>query len=345
MRPARKLLEPEEAVGILRHWEIAARPADVSSGSGTANASAIIVSPRGRLMLRRRNPRYARADWTGYDHALLAHLAGEGLPVPVGVPAPDGRAFIVSGQHIYELFEFIEGEQHEAGNAEQLHAAGVTLGRLHRSASGYDPPVMKRWPRFHDPADAAEGLFSLLADAQGEAAGLLDQALRLARSLVERLPDALYWSLPQTVVQGDYHPANLKFRGEEVVGVFDWDWASRQPRMVDLADALLFFCGVRESPLIGGDIWSLTEAFRIAPERVAALGAGYLQEIAPTAEELAALPDLMRCRWLYCRVDAAQRKVEASRRVEFVTRRLEVPLHDIDRLEPSLSDGTAFEQR
>ncbi|MGC9319348.1 MAG: phosphotransferase, partial [Armatimonadota bacterium] len=220
-------------------------------------------------------------------------------------------------------------------------SAGRTLAGIHRAGESFEPPAPKRWPRFHDPGQARDGLIGLLALARegGEPAhraSVLAEALELAEALTQRLPDERYRSLPQTSVHGDYHPGNLKFRDHAVAGVFDWDWCSRQPRMVDLADGLLFFCGVRTEPLVPGDIWSLTAAMSIDGARVQRFLEGYEAVVEPTQRELSALPDLMRCRWLYCRVDAAQRKVEPERRVEFVVRDLQVPLGEIDALAAEL---------
>lgn len=329
-------LRPQEAVTVLRRWGIDSSPEDVAPGSGTANASAVIHAAGGKLMLRRRNPRYARISWVRFDHALLRHLAADGLPVPRGVEGTLGQAWLREGDGVYELFEFIEGDQHRRGNLDELCAAGEALARVHRSAMSFDPPVEKPWPRFHDPKDLPGWLEPLAQEATGEDAVVLEQTLGLAQQLVERLPDEAYSGLPQTVVQGDYHPANLKFRDGEVAGIFDWDWASRQPRMVDVADGLLFFCGERQTPLVAGDIWSLTEAFAIDLLRVERFLAAYQAVGGLSTQERRALPDLMRCRWLYCRADAARRKVDPERRVEFLTRDLMVPISGIDAIESKL---------
>jgi homoserine kinase type II len=332
----------EEALRILRHWGITVSAEAVAPGSGTANASAIVTLPGRRLMLRRRNPRYAHTDWVRFDHALLAHLAAEGLPVPHGVPGPAGDAWLEEGQQIYELFDFIEGDQHREGDPGELAAAGATLARLHTAAAQFRPPVEKPWPRFHDPKDLPGWIEPLIPQASGDQREVMQRALNTAHALVKWLPDDLYRALPQTVVQGDYHPANLKFRAGRVVGVFDWDWASRQPRMVDVADGLLFFCGVRRAPLITGDIWSLTGAFTISEQRAQHFLGGYRSASDLSADELQALPNLMRARWLYCRVDAARRKVEPDRAVEFITRDLLLPLDGMDLIEAKLGGASGL---
>ncbi|MGI5816884.1 MAG: phosphotransferase [Armatimonadota bacterium] len=330
-------LSPDEALRILGRWGFDASPEGIAAGSGTANASVIVATSAGRLVLRRRNPRYARTDWVRFDHALLAHLVADDLPVPRGVAGKVGRAWLREGSSVYELFEFIEGSQHRPGDAGELHASGAVLAALHQSASRFRPPIDKSWPRFHDPRDVIDGLEALVEAAGGdEVVSTLEEALGLARELTLRLPDRAYWALSRTVVQGDYHPANLKFDAGGVAGVFDWDWASSQPRAVDLADGLLFFCGVRDAPPVAGDIWSLTDAFTIDHQRVDHFLSGYASRTDLSSAEIQALPDLMRCRWLYCRVDAAQRKVIPERRVEFVARDLQTPLRGIDALEAKL---------
>lgn len=340
-------LDVGEAREVLAHWGLGVRSRQLVPGSGTANASVIVELPQERLLLRRRNPRYARPDWVCFDHALFAHLRSRGLPAPEPVPGPAGRGWLQRGNAIYELFRYVEGQQHIPGNVRELADAGRLLARIHLATTDFTPPAPKPWPRFHDPMLPREGLRDLLAQVrahgeQEDRVALLRRAEELADALAERLPDDAYWSLPQAVVHGDYHPANLKFREGRVVGLFDWDWASRQPRMVDVADGLLFFCGVREEPVRAGDIWSLTAGFRLERERVRVFGSAYAQELTPTSEELCALADLMRCRWLYCRIDAAQRKVEPECRVEFFTRDLELPLSGIDALEPEIVGGELF---
>ncbi|MFQ6099123.1 MAG: phosphotransferase, partial [Armatimonadota bacterium] len=143
------------------------------------------------------------------------------------------------------------------------------------------------------------------------------------------LPDALYASLPACVIHGDYHPANLKFRGDEVVGIFDLDWATLQPCARDLADGLLFFAARRRTDIDDRDIASLTQAPQIDIERSLVFVDAYLQCGSIENAEIAALPEFMRARWLYCRA-AGMAKVEPPRRVAFLLNEIEGPLRWLD---------------
>jgi len=338
------LPEPEARLA-LQCWLLPGAVDAIEPGSGTANASVIVRAGAHTLLLKRRNPRYAKDAWVRFDHALMAHLAAGGIPVPVALPARDGNRWAATDDAVYELYPFMLGDEHAWGDFAQVHAAGEMLGRFHLASADFDAPADKRWPRYHSPTDIASGLASLQSEPLRATAAQTD-ALSLAASVAEglrtRIPDDRYWSLPRTIVHGDWHPGNLKFAGNAVAGVFDLDWCTSQPRMIDLADGLLFFCSHRAEPIVPGDIWSLTQSFRMDADLVVAFGEGYRTHIMPTPAELAALPDLMRSRWLYCRIDAAARKIDRERRLKFIARDLATPLDWIDANADRIADGTAL---
>jgi homoserine kinase type II len=49
-------------------------------------------------------------------------------------------------------------------------------------------------------------------------------------------------SLPEMVIHCDYHPGNLKFSGQAISGLFDFDWSKIDLRAFDLGLALWYFC-------------------------------------------------------------------------------------------------------
>lgn len=336
-------LGKEEALRALEHWQLPGPVERLEPGSGTANASVVVRAGGRAFVLKRRNPRYAVPQWVAFDHALMAHLREHGIPVPRPLPTSAGGTWAELEASIFELTELMPGAEHRWGNVDQVRAAGEMLGRFHEASACFRPPAAKSWDRYHSPGAALGALERIRAEAGAlspEGEDLLARCTALAQQLLTRLPDERYWSLPRTVVHGDWHPANLKFRGRKVVGVFDLDWCTLQPRMVDFADGLLFFCGHRAEPVVAGDIWSLTQSMELDCELMRAFGEGYGRRLTPTEDELGALGDLMRCRWLFCRVDAAERKVEPERRLEFIARDLFAPLQWLDAHAEELADGS-----
>jgi Ser/Thr protein kinase RdoA (MazF antagonist) len=318
-------------VGTLRRLEVA--------GGGTASLNYLVQTTTGRYFLRRRNPRYTAESCVAFDHCLLEYLAARGLPVVPACPvAGDSQGGWLAAREcrwlrrrpdeVVELYPWREGWRFDPHNPAQLAAAGRALGRFHAATRRLDGPPGKEWPRYDHPEAIAGGLRSA-ADLEGAGAqrALLAYLEEQARQLATALPDARYAVLPYTVIHGDYHPANLLFDGDDVAGIFDLDWATRQPRLRDLADGILFFAARRATPIEGGDIASLTQTPWLDAERAAL----FLEAYAGAAgwplgpEEEDALPEFVRARWLFCRVDG-MRKVLPARRLHFLLDGVASPL-------------------
>jgi homoserine kinase type II len=322
---------------VLRSYNVG-RLQFVRPGGGSASPAVIAVTDRGTYFLKRRNPRYCSVAQLSYDHGVMHHLARAGLPVVPAMRAVSGSRWLVVGAHVYEVYPLVEGREHTIGNEAQIEAAGRLLSKFHLATTGFVPAGDKPHTRMHDPRDSLRGLrwarerTALGTGEMGERA-VIRRLIAAAEGVLKRLPDDAYWALPQCIIHGDYHPANMKFAGDEIAGLFDFDWVGRQPRMVDVADGLLYGCGIRPGPLDPADIRTLTQAPRFDQKLVASFGRGYASGIQPTAAELRALPDLLRARWLFSRVDAMERKIPEAEKVSYLIQDVEVPLQEIAALE------------
>jgi len=338
MSDARPQISYAEASQVLKSYNLGAlqflRP-----GAGTANPAVIAVTTKGQFFVKRRNPRYDSKEQLSYDHGVVQHLARAGLPVTPSLRTNSGSRWVTGERGVHEVYPLVQGKPHMPGRSEQIRAAGSTLAALHLATQDLEPPGDKTLPRLHDPRDVLTGLRWAHQQNVEEDADRIACLVECAETVARRLPDRAYWRLPLCIIHGDYHPANLKFEGDAVAGVFDFDWVGRGPRMVDLADGLLFFCGVRKRPLDPGDIVSLTQAFELDREMMAAFGQGYGSLIEPTGQELAALPELMRARWLFCRVDAMQRKIPQEQKLAYLLEEIELPLQQIESHEEWLESG------
>jgi Ser/Thr protein kinase RdoA (MazF antagonist) len=131
-----------------------------------------------------------------------------------------------------------------------LHAAGLPVPAW-RGADDQGRDVLDYLP-------GEVGHYPLSEAVRSEAA--LVSAARLLRRFHDvSAPLAtrdLPWQLPalpdaEVIVHGDYAPYNLVFSGDEVVGIFDLDYARPGPRTFDLSYALYRF-----APLAGAhDGW------------------------------------------------------------------------------------------
>jgi Ser/Thr protein kinase RdoA (MazF antagonist) len=327
-------LSPREALAVLPAWTVGNEVSFPRPGSGTANASIVVRTETGDYFLKRRDPRYASLGQLAYDHSVMVTLAETGVPAPVAMLTDEGERWHARDGHAYELYFLTEGQPHDPGNLAQIEAAGELLGQMHVALMDVEPEGSKLCPRLFAPGPSHDGLLWALGRAREESrpdadetiAYLLDVVAEVARAL----PDNLYWSLPATIVHGDYHPGNLLFVGDEVAGVFDFDWVSHQPRMTDITDGLMFFAGVRALPVDVSDIRSVTQAFRFDWQRMGRFMRGYLRVSDLEPDELAALPDFIRARWLYARVDAMQRKLPDAEKLDFLLEGVLRPLQWVE---------------
>jgi homoserine kinase type II len=326
----------EELTNVLVEYNVGPLIALPEPGGGTANANLTLEAATGKYFLKRRNPKYAQAQFVAFDHRLMEHLHPYAIGTPLAIRTRSGVRWREFGGRIYELFPYQEGVAHDRHSLAQLAGAGRRLAAYHRATRVFTPPAGKEWPRYQDPGYLRETVDAM----DGELRSRLSEAdcdyLRMQIQRLEReFPDARYHALPKIVVHGDYHPGNVKFQGDAVCGIFDLDWATFQPRLLDLADGVFLFCGERDSDTDAADIVSLTQTWRPSVERTRVFLDAYLETETVCPEEWNALDLAIRARWLTCRM-AGRLKLPENNRVDFVTHGLVEPLRALDALERSL---------
>lgn len=323
------VLKAMEAYGIRRDT-----PFETMAG-GTANRNYTIRTEGQTYMLRKRNVKYSADDWIEYEEQYLLHAAEKGIPVAVPMPAANGARRSKIGKDTYQLFPFMTGERYDPCEEKELASAGAFLGSVHRAGEDFRPSIEKALPRYDDPAVITEALKRVSLE-RGDMAHSERQTLELmlacAERIRERLPDEAYRSLPHTIIHGDYHPANVAFREGRVCVLYDFDWISRQPRLRDIADLIVYFAALRPEPLDGGSIYSLNQGCAFDLARVEAALRAYVDNaVMPLAEEeAAALPDFMMARLLHSRVQALA-KVPSERAIQVLVGAIEPALIWIER--------------
>src|SRR5579862_2480718 len=251
-----------ELADVLAEYDVGPLLSPPAAGSGTANASLVLETPSGRFFLKRRNPKYAQREFVRFDHRLMEHLHPYGIGTPLATPTVSGARWLERDGAVYELYPYQAGEPHDRHSWAQLAEAGRSLAAYHRATRRFTPPPGKTWPRYQDPRLIREGIETI---AHGLATRLSQADLSYLQAQVGRLerefPEGRYHALPKVVVHGDYHPGNLKFQADRVSGIFDLDWATVQPRLLDLADGVFLFAGERDSDIDPADIVSLTQSW------------------------------------------------------------------------------------
>ncbi|MGI6208430.1 MAG: phosphotransferase [Anaerolineae bacterium] len=313
---------------ILAHFQVGT-VRSMRPGGGTAAPKVLVETDRGRFLVRARRPQSSEDAVVAFDHSVIGALAQAGLPTVAPLPAyptpnptySTGPTWVGDGQVAYEAFPFVEGlESFTPGDREQIASAAHHLARLHQVTADLRPEGSKPWVREHEIGAMYDTLRGTLEDWHGEGSEVDDARtmLSVAGELRETLTASLVASLPQVIIHADYTPANVMFRGPEVGGIFDFDWVSRQPRVLDVGEAMQFFAFRRPSPVNPDSIWSLVQAWEPDLDGARTFLRAYQQVWPLSPEEAAALPLFMRETWLGVRI-RAMRKVQPEERLRILT--------------------------
>jgi len=292
---------------------------DTAPLGGTRNRNYRLTCGSRSWFARQRYAHYAIPDWLAFDQAAAKHWAQRSAAIflPKTTTSNDNHA-VIDGE-CWQVFPFVNGVEFTT-SAQSVCALGLALGKLHAAGADFEPRFEKLSPRGEtDPA-------ALLADADRIAQESPDCADALApysaaiHQACAALPDSAYAALPHTLVHGDIQPANILMRGDTIIAFVDLDWCAWQPRIYDLACAILFCCAHHDEPFNGADIWSLTQPPRIDTSLADCFLTNYETNYSPlTDAERTALLHQITLTWCACRIGGAG-KVSPHRRATFLRR-------------------------
>jgi Ser/Thr protein kinase RdoA (MazF antagonist) len=262
---------------------------------GTNNIVTRVETPVGSFALRRYG-NHANPARLGFEHEVLAGLARQGLPFAVPLPrvtstgatyailaAPDGAPTLAT------LTPLIPGTPPAHADLGLARRAGEALSRLDVALARLSAPDSGAGLTWRATGDLAR-CHPLVPDplaALGElplAAGDRDRLSERYTWLLAHLP-ALYATLPRQLCHEDFDPSNVLVAEGRVSGVLDFEFCTRDLRVVDLTVPLT---------------WWPVEVYGTGAEwpMIAALAAGYARHVTLGADEVAALPTLFLLRAL-----------------------------------------------
>jgi homoserine kinase type II len=262
--------------------------------SGLVDDNWIVEISCTRYFLKRHHPARSDPDRLRAQHALVERLRTAGFPAPNILTTLAGNSLLILDGRTYELQDYIDGEAYDPGRSSHLQAAGSTLARYHTLVEDFAPPALCTRAPLYTPVQNDLFLARLCESWQVEQAPDLAQLMRHLQREADRLAAraAGYSGLPRRVIHGDYWAGNLLFHGDRVVGVVDYDKASFQPRLAELAEGLVYFASTRPGHFHhlvypGFLEWELFRCFLRA----------YGTEVEVEEAEIMALPDTIFSLW------------------------------------------------
>lgn len=210
-----------------------------------------------KYFLRKYNPINTENE-IGFELSLLEHLSAHGFCISAGVirnaaACPFECTQNEGGSDCYwSLYDFLEGENKYTWVDNQLTeheyaGAGRLLAQFHAAAADFDPGhYCREQPPILDLVAALPRIWrDCVAGDKGTVAdqfllGRFNDVLAYVQSI--EFPPADLPQMPRVPVHCDYHPGNLKYSGEEICGLFDFDWSKIDYRLFDVAEGCVYFC-------------------------------------------------------------------------------------------------------
>ncbi len=189
-----------------------------------------------------------------FEHKLITYARGHGMEICAGlINSRDGETIIGAGDSGHWcICEYLPGIDKYSWTATDLtdaefRNAARVLADYHNAVRHFDPASLKRAePPICELLKMFPDRFRRLAkNRKGE---IFD---RYYRSSVPEILEVIdrntpgmeeIEGLPLLPVHCDFHPGNLKWENEKVVGLFDFDWAKMDYRLFDLCLAVVYCC-------------------------------------------------------------------------------------------------------
>ena len=276
-------LSEQDLIEILQPWPFLGAAALQPTNRGTSNTTYFVKAQAGQFILKLYTDSTATAQ-IQYEHSLLYYLqqASLSFAVPAPVPASSGQTLVEVNRNDtpwrIALIPLIPGHTAERQNFCHARAAGRSLGELHRALAGFDPEgQLAQLPSWGDLYQIHPFVPEPLEVPQALALAPEQQA-RLVKTLtevLEAMPN-LYKTLPVQTIHADYLSFNILLESNQVVGVLDFEFATRDLRLVD------YICGLDDYamfPWKEAPRWEFVEAF----------SAGYAEHISLIESEARAL--------------------------------------------------------
>lgn len=246
-----------DLAAVLRCFPLKAPVVTGRHEAGIINDNWLVADSAGAQYLLRGYRRVLDPERVAFQLRFQDHLREQGFPTAAVVRTRAGEPFATAGGVPWALFDYVEGREFDFGSLPQADEAGRRLAQFHAVAAGYNGPVVPVVPGEVDFSSLLAPISShiwgkpVLAQEHGE-------RLRELFPQPEFEPDLAFFSrwrrraaavwtpgrlaaLPRSWLHCDYHGRNMVFRGDEMAGLFDFDFVTYGPRTYDLGRGIFNF--------------------------------------------------------------------------------------------------------
>lgn len=258
-----QLAEISEIKEALTHYSIGDLVEHERDTRGYINTSYAIETVLGgkkrKFFLRKYRLGTQRTE-VEFEHSIIHNLLEKKIKFVARVIDTTGGETFVERQFaelqpqsvFYAIFEFLTGEDKYTWvdphcTPMEVENSAVVLAQFHNAVKDFSPSGRRFAPKIIQlPLEIKASLSHMIASSKStvfdayfhENVHLIEQSCSESAQLLEKIEVS---NLPSLVIHGDFHPGNLKFIGEQIVGLFDFDWAKIDLRVFDVGLALWYF--------------------------------------------------------------------------------------------------------
>lgn len=167
---------------------------------------------------------------------LMLFLRKHGFPCFAPLADRRGRHYREEEGAFVTVYRHIDGRHVSPANltSGQLENCGRVLADLHLVGKAYKKGVDNRF--------AFERVADVYFDARSRLPHYFKRIVRTFDEEMEYLKHYLEAKLPKGIIHGDLYPEKVRFKGDKVVAILDFQSASRGKFVFDLANAVNFLC-------------------------------------------------------------------------------------------------------
>jgi homoserine kinase type II len=219
--------------------------------NGSVNTHYLIETKRGRYFAKIDEVKSELEVKQELD--LLFHLKKQGFPCLQPLKSKTGRHYLEVQGKCATVSRYLDGVELSvrALNTTHLETLGHALANLHLIGRSYKKGIDNRF--------GFNRIAAIYREVRRQLPAHLKNIVRVIDDEFSYLENYLDNNLPKGIIHGDLFPDNVKFKGNRLVGIMDFEAACRGKLIYDLATAVNALCFVdgryqidRFEPLISG---------------------------------------------------------------------------------------------
>lgn len=232
---------------IRKHYDLGEvqLPRQLEAAHQRRHRKMIVDTDKGRFLVKtyKRDP--VVLDALRFQHRLSDHLDANGLPVARIQRARDGKGIVEVDTWALELQEFVDAEPMRVTTS-TLTTSARALGRFHKVCQGLPAPPrdVNMWRFSEVPRTPFKKFFEMARQEAGEQK-IVNHCNAIAlflRDAAAALDISKRSEFEIGLIHGDWHGANLLFRGEELAAIVDLEFAGQGCYLEDIAYAISNLC-------------------------------------------------------------------------------------------------------